>query len=150
MVTLLRHATSLFNAQGLHLRDIDITENGKQDCKRISGNYDLVICSTLKRARQTLDNTTVIYENLVFTDLCREYLDGNIINYYNGETATRETLAQLKSRIASFKMMLHEYSVKYKNILVISHYGFLKELCGLHFDNLAMIKVDTNTFRKIE
>lgn len=132
MITLCRHAQSTYNAFGDTTRDCPITDHGKQHASEISGNYDLIICSTLRRARQTLDASSLVYKNILFTDLCREIRDGNPINLLSGEdkAVDNENAEQISARVDNFLKLLREMSQKYNKILVISHGVFLGYLSG--------------------
>lgn len=136
-VTLIRHAKSTFNAYGDLTRDCPITNKGIKQASELKDKYDLVICSTLKRARQTLDFSSIVYSNLIFTDLCREIRDGLPINIFNGESDQDlyETNEQLDIRINEFKKLLILMKQKYNNIAVISHKMFMNRLCGHSFRN---------------
>ncbi len=72
VVTLLRHAQSEYNAGNLEVFDANITELGKQQAAEVSRHYDLVICSTLSRTKQTLEHSQITYEKLVFLEEARE------------------------------------------------------------------------------
>lgn len=138
MITLVRHAQSTFNAFGDQTRDSPLSEYGHQSASGINGTYDLVICSTLRRARQTLDASSVVYSNLVFSELCREFRDsGGSVNMYSGEDsiADAETPDHFNERIKSFRSLLETYLQTYSKILVISHSIFLQQLCGHCFCN---------------
>ena len=135
MIKLIRHAPSTFNQSGAKTRDAPIVDN--KMAKNLHGDYDLVICSTLKRARQTLDESKIKYGHLIFTNLCREYRDGNPVNLFEGESDDNlfETEENLEARIKEFKVMLNELSKKYQKIAVISHGVFMYFLTGHRFCN---------------
>ncbi len=135
MVLLIRHAQSTFNAFGDKGKDVPITDKGREVAKLLTGHYDLVICSTLKRTRETLDASSITYKNIMFTDLCREFLDGNPVNLYNGEENWEETLEQLDERIKKFKVLAKEMEVKHGKVAVITHSSFLTRMTGYRFDN---------------
>ncbi len=60
VITLVRHAQSEANAnQNGDMYDPGITELGKEQAAQIEGHYDLVIISTLKRTRETLQHSKV-------------------------------------------------------------------------------------------
>lgn len=132
MITLIRHAESISSDKS---RNVPISEDGKKQAKLLTGQYDLVICSTLKRSRQTLDESSIQYKNIIFTDLCRELSDGNTSNYYNNEDEFIETEEQIEERKNKFNNLLKEMLQKHKSIAVISHYFFLHKLCGYYFKN---------------
>jgi len=134
-VTLIRHAESHFNAHGVMVRDISITDTGKQQANSLNMEFDVIVCSTVKRARETLDHSNIKYKELVFSDLCREVLDGNIVNYYNHEEVKIETGEDVDERIKKFKKLLDDLRKENKKVGVISHYCFLKQMTGYHFNN---------------
>lgn len=135
MIKLIRHAPSTFNASGMKTKDAPIVD-GKM-AKSLNGHYDLVICSTLKRARQTLDESNITYGHLIFTNLCREYKDGNPVNLFEGESDDNlvETEENFAERINEFKNMLKKLSQKYNNIAVMGHGIFFYFLSGHKFSN---------------
>ncbi len=135
MIVLIRHAESTFNKFGDKSHNCPITENGKVQASKLRGKYDLIVCSTLKRARQTLDYSNIEYSNIIFTNLCREVLDNNPINLYNGENNVVETKDDIKNRSDKLRNMLNELSTKYSKIAVISHGIFLYHFCGHQFRN---------------
>ena len=71
-VDFLRHAESIFNRDLTSEKDCALTDKGIQQASQVTGEYDIVICSIMKRACQTLENSQITYGRLLFTDLCRE------------------------------------------------------------------------------
>ncbi len=45
--------------------DSPLTEEGKLQASRVTGHYDVVLCSPLKRTRETLENSKITYNKLV-------------------------------------------------------------------------------------
>ena len=74
-VILIRHSESEWNAKGVSDFNVKLTEYGKDLAKYLTHDVDLCVCSNLRRARETLDYSNIKYKNVIFTDLCREYLD---------------------------------------------------------------------------
>jgi broad specificity phosphatase PhoE len=140
-VTFYRHAPSTFNIYGDISNDVPITEDGKVDAfTKIFGEFDIVICSTMKRARQTLDASRLIFKTVIFTDLCREILSGNPSNLYNGEENIKETEIDILNRMNKFKDLLYDLAKTHQNIAVISHCVFLKIFTNRKkFDNCASV-----------
>jgi broad specificity phosphatase PhoE len=121
----LRHAESLFNATGTSEKDCELSEKGKQQATEIKEHYDLVICSTMKRACSTLDHSQLTYGRLIFTDLCREKRV-DICDFLPYEDETNlETDAQLEQRIRSFLYFVKSQVSPHNNVLVISHRDFI-------------------------
>lgn len=135
MIVLIRHAQSTGNC-GDPGRDCPLSNDGGQQAKLLKGEYDLVICSTLKRARQTLDESSIKYSNILFTDLCREHLDGNPNTLYNNEPEKKESQAEFYDRIEKFKQILREKQKEYPRIAVVSHGVFLGTMTWRQYYNL--------------
>lgn len=135
MIRLIRHGESTWNSSGDTSRNVPTTEHGKKQSEVLEGEYDLVICSTMRRARETLDHSNIKYSKVVFTDICREILDENPSNCYNGETKLNETDEERKERINQFNEYLKEQSKNYEKIAVITHGVFLHMYTGYRFNN---------------
>jgi broad specificity phosphatase PhoE len=139
-VAFFRHAPSTFNINGDLSPNVPTTDDGKLLAKSMKGHVDLVICSTLRRARETLDHSEIVYKRVIYTDLCRELLDGNTSNLYNGESNTIETPQDIEYRISRFKeFILQQPEATTGNdqprIAVISHGCFLHKMLGYGFGN---------------
>lgn len=132
---LLRHAESVFNKFGTLTRDCQLSSDGREQAQALTGDYDLVVCSKLLRAKQTLEFSRIMYKDLLYTHLCREIRDGNIINLLDNELEEKETKEQLQDRIIRFKELLRQLSVIYPRILVVSHGCFLHRLTGYSWHN---------------
>lgn len=138
MITLLRHAQSTYNANGDMSPNVGITDEGKIQASRLNGEFDLVICSTLRRARETLDHSNIKYKKIIFTEMCREVSGGNPVNSYNGETFL-ENEEDIKHRITSFKLFLLKKSKRYNKIIVVAHHDFLFRMSGYSFENCGFL-----------
>ncbi len=127
-VSFLRHAESIFNANLTSEKDCDLTEKGKQQASQIDLQYDIVVCSIMKRTCQTLDHSKISYGRLIFTDLCREKRS-DICDFLPHEDETvKETEEQLETRITTFRYFLRSQLSPYNNVLVIAHGDFIHTL----------------------
>ena len=72
-VHLLRHAESEFNAGRQNVYDPKLTKKGRQQAKKIGGHFNVVVCSTLTRAKETLTLSKISYDQVIFSDLVREF-----------------------------------------------------------------------------
>lgn len=127
-VQFLRHAESIFNRDLISEKDCDLTEKGVEQASALNGEYDIVVCSTMKRTRLTLEHSRIKYGNLIFTDLCRENRQ-DICDFLPHEDETvKETKEQLEYRIQSFTYFLKSQVSPYNNVLVISHGDFIHTL----------------------
>lgn len=138
-VAFFRHGPSTFNINGDLSPNVPLTEDGKKLCSSMKGRIDLVICSTMRRARETLDNSEIVYKRVVYTDLCRELLDGNTSNLYNGEDNTIESSKDIEDRVQQFKEFIKQQPeatvLDYPRIAVVSHGCFLYRMVNHGFGN---------------
>lgn len=109
-------------------RDVPLTEAGQRAANQLVGHYDLVICSTLKRARHTLDHSQITYGQIMYSDLCREILSGSMSNLYKGESPHTEAETEIINRAKQFGQILISMISKYPKIAVISHEEFIYRL----------------------
>ncbi len=127
-VAFLRHAESIFNRYFISEKDCNITDKGIQQASELKGEYDVVICSIMKRTCQTLDNSKIKYGRIIFTDLCREKKQ-DICDFLPHEDETKkETEEELEYRIRSFSYFLKSQVSKYNRVLVVSHGDFIHTL----------------------
>lgn len=126
-VSFLRHAESVFNANLTSEKDCTLTEKGREQASKVEGQYDIVICSIMKRTCQTLDQSKIQYGRLIFTDLCREKRQ-DICDYLSYEDEIKETDEELEKRIERFIYFLKSQVSKYNSVLVVSHGDFIHTL----------------------
>lgn len=134
-IHVLRHGQTDRNVHGhSDVYDIGLNKFGKEQAAWLEGYYDVVICSNLRRAKQTLEHSKIRYGRIQPSELCREQRL-EVSDLLKGETLVApETLDHLKHRANKFKDLLRLYP-KTKKILIISHYHFLKELTGCTLNN---------------
>lgn len=64
MIYVLRHCEALHNIKRVHDYDTDLTLVGVNHAKTLGGYYDYIICSPLKRCRQTLEYSNIRGEKM--------------------------------------------------------------------------------------
>lgn len=138
-ITLIRHEESTYNRYRMIDFDSSLTKDGMKRCEKLKGNYDMVVCSKMKRARQTLYYSCISFEYLYITKLCREIRKGNIVDMITEDEAFIETDMELKQRILTFKMLIRNMSILYNNICVVTHGGFVEKLTGIKLNNGASV-----------
>ena len=127
-VTFLRHAQSIFNRDLTSEKDCELTEYGIEQAKQIKGTYDVIICSILKRTKQTLQCSELSCKHLYFTDLCRE-IRRDICDFLEEEDETQlETEEEIQRRIKGFKEFLRSRAKEGDKVLIISHRDFIHEI----------------------
>ena len=75
-VHIMRNGESVVNSTE---KDTSLTDKGILQSKNKIGHFDVVICSPLLKAKQTLENSGITYTMLIITSLCREVLTGSVI-----------------------------------------------------------------------
>jgi hypothetical protein len=139
--TALRHATSVFNETGVSGKDCELSESGKRQARQLRGNYDVIVCSIMKRCRETLYESSIFAEGVYNTDACREWKK-DICDFREGEDETvLETEEELKARVEAFKLYLLTLKKK-GSLLLVSHGDFLKVLTGKNFQNGELAEVE--------
>ena len=127
-VSFLRHAQSVFNRDHTSEKDCPLTEEGRNQAEHITGEYDIIICSILKRAKETLQYSQLTAKKLYFTELCRE-MKIDICDFLEGEDETQiETEENIQQRIIEFKKYLKEKTSLTDRVLVICHRDFIHSM----------------------
>jgi len=151
-ITLVRHAEVLESYQGKYNGHIDISlsENGKLQAKELANklqdeDFDRIYCSDLLRAKETLDAFEIKIEP-IFTSRLREkswgihegksfdeIQDSGII-YENFEQWIKaldgEDIYEYKDNAKDF-LYNTILSSKSKNILIVTHSGFIKTILSI-------------------
>jgi broad specificity phosphatase PhoE len=128
-VTFLRHAESIFNANLISEKDCSLTPKGVGQASALEGEFDVVICSIMKRTCETLEKSRIKYGKVIFTDLCREKRS-DICDYLSYEEEVKETDEELQKRIERFIYFLKSQVSAYQSVLVVSHGDFIHAVGG--------------------
>lgn len=144
-VTFLRHCRSIYNEKNDSDKDCDLSEFGKTQASSLTGEYDVILCSIMKRARQTLALSQIKGHEVVYTQLCREHKQ-TICDFLEGEDlAKKESEEDMVRRIAKFKRwVLQNWGSSQKRVLVVTHADFVYFLNGFtkYLDNGERIEID--------
>jgi phosphohistidine phosphatase SixA len=127
---LIRHAESKWNAGISRKYDGGLTQNGKDSCRSLIFDVDLVICSSLKRARDTLKYSNITYKDILYTDTCSEVNDLHI-----------EDPTYFSHRIEDFKQLVADLHRTHETICIISHKPILKALTDKEFANVEHMTI---------
>lgn len=127
-IQVLRHAQSVFNKYLTSPKNCELTEEGKAQAAALDGEFDIVICSPLKRTCDTLSLSKIHYGRLLTTYLCREKR-ADICDFFEEEDETvKETDEDLAQRIEAFKIFVKANCSSYNNVLVVTHGDFIHAL----------------------
>lgn len=132
-VYFLRHGESRFNAGMGDERNSDLSPVGKIQAGNVRANVDLVITSPLKRAIETFHHSKIVTKELYVSSLCREHKNVSNCDYFEGEPKIEETIEQVMARIEEFRSLLFLLGKTYKNILVVTHSGFIQKFLKQNF-----------------
>jgi len=125
----------MFNAYGYIAPDISLSPHGECEAKKLKGEFDYVVCSPLKRAKQTLLLSNIKYKTLIIDERIREHMNGNPINYFEGEEIKRESQENFLFRINSLKTELETRSDR---VLVVGHHDIFLTWFGKSLSNGQM------------
>jgi broad specificity phosphatase PhoE len=144
-VTFLRHCRSIYNEKNDSDKNCDLSEFGKAQAAALTGEYDVIVCSIMKRARQTLALSQIKGDEILYTQLCREHKQ-TICDFLEEEDLEqKESEEDMVWRIARFKHWLHQtWGSSQKRILVVTHADFVYFLNGFtkYLDNGERIEMD--------
>lgn len=151
-VVFLRHARSIFNELKTSGKDCELSEFGKQQAIALFGEWDIIVCSVMKRTRQTLEFSKLKGDKIFYSNLCRE-VKRDICDFLEGEDENeKETDEQLTERVENFKRWLRFMFYKKgkypwsrePRILVITHADFVFELNGKtkYLENAEKMVID--------
>lgn len=99
-ITLIRHG------QPLGEEDPHLSDNGKNDCANLKGNYDLILLSPLRRCIDTYVSSKLNSNKIEFLILLREKQDGRTYNSLLCETPIAESDEIFNKRILELKNYL--------------------------------------------
>jgi broad specificity phosphatase PhoE len=131
-ITFLRHCRSIFNELLYSDKDCDLSVRGVEQAKQLEGDYDVVICSVMRRARRTLELSKIRTGLVEHTMLCREWRN-DICDFLDDEDQEkeRESKQELAQRVDAFcSWVKSKYQQSGKRILVVTHADFVFCLTG--------------------
>lgn len=123
-ITFLRHCESIFNAENSDFKNCLLSKKGVDQAKKLSGSYEYVIISPLKRCQETLKYSQIIYDKIEEMEIVREH-KVNICDFLEHEEVVFESETEIMERIIKFKEILKEVQKIYKSILVVTHSDFV-------------------------
>ena len=123
-VHLLRHAQSEANCcTGILMKnDVGITDVGKEQAAQVSGDFDLVVISPMRRCHETLENTQITYKDIVVDEDARE-MKMFPSDFKEGEEGIPETHAEMVERVTRLRKRLTDLSSDGKRVLLVAHYN---------------------------
>ena len=131
-IHLLRHAQSEANGYAgiLQKHDVGITELGKRQAAKVSGDFDLVVISPMRRCHETLENTQITYKDIVVDEDARES-KWYPSDFKEGEEEIDEPEEELIERVARLRKRLIELANDEKRVLLVAHYHTILYLTAI-------------------
>ncbi len=110
-------------------------------------HFNVVLCSTLTRARQTLQLSAITYDKLVLCEDLREFRNA-VCDFFPQEVQNgknRETLEEFDERMKRMKKQIKNVSERldrHQRILLVAHHVTFRGLTRgrLKLDNAEMVK----------
>lgn len=129
MVYLLRHAQSTYNATHGKVNEVDadLSRAGEAQATTITGQFDLVLCSPMRRARRTLELSKIKYTEMQILTEARE-LRSIKSDFLEGECIFQESHEQMRERIKCIKDKLKKEVEKDKTVLLVTHSAIIRTL----------------------
>jgi broad specificity phosphatase PhoE len=133
--TFLRHEESKSNKYGPIVgRDPILTEEGKENAKKIKGYYDYALISIMKRTRQTFELSNINANHIEYSSLCREYRN-EPASLLIEEKQIMESSKDFYDRIKLLKQYLIQLGEKHKTIIIVTHHGVIEEITEKSVNN---------------
>lgn len=149
-VTLLRHAQSTANAYGeIDTRNVPITNKGVRQAQGVSGDFDVVLCSPLRRTRQTLENSKITYREMILTPEAREIVDDpcDMLTDDEESDSWSESRSHVTARCERLLEKIETLVKAGKSVLVVSHCKFICSFTSryaptsMFLENAQMVRV---------
>jgi broad specificity phosphatase PhoE len=140
--TFLRHTESKFNKIGpIAGKDPQLTEEGIEDAKKITGHYNYALVSIMERTKETFKLSNIKADHIEYSSLCREQRDIRS-NWLRDEKSVKESNLDFHFRIHQLKQYLQYLGQSYDRIIIITHHGVIKEITHKSLNNGESIGVN--------
>ena len=114
-IFLLRHGESEFNAGNFDVHDARLTDLGKRQASKVTGHFDIVLCSPLTRAKQTLQFSAVTYDQFQEIPDARERKKDKS-DFFPFEETKPESIKELIGRVRRLIKLNLYRSILYTSI----------------------------------
>lgn len=127
--TFVRHAQSEANVlRNLDERDSRLTKLGISQCKEVKGHFDIVLCSPLRRTRDTLGFSQVTCNEVIYVPEAREcrWSTSDLMADDKEPDDYDESTEEIEERCKKFYERLRSLDLSgNKKVLIVSHCNFI-------------------------
>jgi len=120
VLDVVRHAESVYNQIGKSGPDCPLSADGMLQARCLSGDYDCIVCSPMRRTRQTLELSSITYRELMYEDLARERRD-DVCDFMHNEPQERETFIAFADRMRRLNCRLTALERSHGRVLLVAH-----------------------------
>lgn len=129
------------NPEEVIQRDPSLNEVGLNEANLLSGHFDVVLCSPLTRARDTLKHSGITYQKLILVDEAREVMhnvqdlmvDDNLPDNYT------ESYNESDNRVSALLTIVHDNYDPSLRMLLVSHGKLLCELTRKYCHRMKLL-----------
>ncbi len=137
IVYLLRHAETDNNSSNgtIDEPDADLNTKGEEQARQVTGHYDLVLCSPMRRARRTLQLSQITYKEMEIVEEAREMKCAKS-DFKEDEDPefVLETPEDFSKAVRILKRRIEEVASTGKKILVSTHSFTIAYLTSKNLD----------------
>ena len=124
-VQFLRHAESIFNATGASEKNCSLSEKGIEQARALYGDFDVIVCSELRRTHETLVFSQLKAGKIVYTLHCREQRKDRCDFLEEEDETELESDEDTQARCQRFSIWLKSNFSSFQTILIVSHRDFI-------------------------
>lgn len=148
IIRFIRHGETESNV-GNVTRDSKLTHRGRVMARELSGEYDLVVLSTMWRTHETFKESKIQARRVIYLDDLRECLDNNPDNSrVQEDPSLHETTSEMIKRIQRAKEFIEELLPLYPRICIIGHGVILGYLTQVRYRNCQSVELTWDQFRE--
>jgi broad specificity phosphatase PhoE len=147
VVYLMRHSESEWNVDSSSTRkDPPITQNGMIQASKLEFEVDVVFCSPLRRARETLESSKIRcrgQENVWHWDVLRE-VRSDPCDFFESEEFSVEDMKSVGKRVDMLMEKMKEVAKEKESeiVLFVGHSDLFYHLSGYDLDLCEVIQFD--------
>lgn len=148
MLYFIRHGESLSNVGHKHIYDSPLTDKGREQASYLTGEVDHIICSPLRRAKETLICSNLKYSTIEINNLCREKKCGIPSSLFFEEIEDQNNESYIM-RLQKLCQHITDCLKKYTTIAIVCHKCVITSLTGVVPDNCTIVQGDIDVITDI-